>query len=423
MEQELRRNDFFLRKIFGKYVFASVLSMLATSVAGMIDTVLVGWFLGETGLAAMSLVSPVYLFYYTIGAVIGMGGSIAANLYIGKNNYDAYRQVFTLSFWMSVLFCVLTTAGGLLFLEPLVSFLGGDGEIRAYTVDYLRWYILGGSGTLLIYLPLNFLKMEGKPQISSFLFLLSSGLNVLFTWIFLSPVFDMGIKGASIGTALAMGLTALIGLFILLKKTQNTRLVKLCPSRRLLKEILVCGSPNGCNNLFNALKIMVINSIILGIGAAAYLPVFTLVKNVSDLMSGVIIGVASALMPIVGVYFGEKDHGSIRRVCRKALQIGGGIYAGSSRCHRAVSRRAVQLVSYYRFCGPDRQPKCPFLFGRKPFICLFQFDAVRLFQYGEEGNAVEFDFGPAAYRLSCAGSGGTWGMAGYGWYLAGSCSG
>ena len=73
MEQELRRNDFFLRKIFGKYVFASVLSMLATSVAGMIDTVLVGWFLGETGLAAMSLVSPVYLFYYTIGAVIGMG--------------------------------------------------------------------------------------------------------------------------------------------------------------------------------------------------------------------------------------------------------------------------------------------------------------------------------------------------------------
>ena len=323
MEQELRRNDFFLRKIFGKYVFASVLSMLATSVAGMIDTVLVGWFLGETGLAAMSLVSPVYLFYYTIGAVIGMGGSIAANLYIGKNNYDAYRQVFTLSFWMSVLFCVLTTAGGLLFLEPLVSFLGGDGEIRAYTVDYLRWYILGGSGTLLIYLPLNFLKMEGKPQISSFLFLLSSGLNVLFTWIFLSPVFDMGIKGASIGTALAMGLTALIGLFILLKKTQNTRLVKLCPSRRLLKEILVCGSPNGCNNLFNALKIMVINSIILGIGAAAYLPVFTLVKNVSDLMSGVIIGVASALMPIVGVYFGEKDHGSIRRVCRKALQIGG----------------------------------------------------------------------------------------------------
>ena len=35
----------------------------------------------------------------------------------------------------------------------------------------------GGSGTLFIYLPLNFLKSEGKPQASSLLFLLSGGLS------------------------------------------------------------------------------------------------------------------------------------------------------------------------------------------------------------------------------------------------------
>ena len=129
-KQQLLRNDFFLRSIYSKYLIASVLAMLATSVAGMIDTVIVGRFLGETGLAAMSLVSPVYLIYYTIGAVIGMGGSIAANLAIGRNDYAAYRRIFTLAFWTTAVLCVVTTAGGLLFLDPLVRLLGGRRRCR-----------------------------------------------------------------------------------------------------------------------------------------------------------------------------------------------------------------------------------------------------------------------------------------------------
>lgn len=117
MERELQRNKFFLKTVYGRYAAASVLAMLATSVGGMIDTVIVGHYLGETGLAAMSLVSPVYLVYYTVGAVIGMGGSIAANLYIGKNDYDAYRRVFTLSFWMTIAACVFITVSALIFID------------------------------------------------------------------------------------------------------------------------------------------------------------------------------------------------------------------------------------------------------------------------------------------------------------------
>lgn len=323
MEQELRRNNFFLKKVFGRYVTASVFAMLAVSMGGMIDTVIVGRFLGEPGLAAMSLVSPVYLFYYTIGAVIGMGGSIAANLYIGKNDYDTYRQVFTLSFGLTVFVCVLATIPALLFLKPLTALLGGEGLVKTYAEEYLFWYILLGSGTLFIYLPLNFLKSEGKPQASSLLFLLSSGLNVLLTWIFMSSVLGMGMGGASIATGLSMSFTAVLGLYLLFRKTPNTRLVKVRLNFRMLGEIIVCGSPNGCNNLLNALKILLINGVMIRINAAVYLPVFSMVKSVSDLITGIITGVASALMPVVGVFLGEQDMGSIRRVCSRALQVGG----------------------------------------------------------------------------------------------------
>ena len=275
MERELQRNNYFLKTVYGKYVVASILAMLAASMSGMIDTVIVGRFLGETGLAAMSLVSPVYLFYYTIGAVIGMGGSIAANLYIGKNDYETYRQVFTLSFWMTAALCILTTSLALLCMDPLLQLLGGEGLVKEYAADYLFWYVIGGSGTLFIYLPLNFLKSEGKPQASSRLFLLSGALNVMLTWLFMSPVCGMGMKGASIATGISMSLTAVIGLFLLFRKTSGTRLVKMRPTARMMGEILICGSPNGCNNLLNAWKILLMNGVLIQIGAAVYLAVFS----------------------------------------------------------------------------------------------------------------------------------------------------
>lgn len=52
-----------------------------------------------------------------------------------------------------------------------------------------------------------------------------------------------------------------------------------------------------------------------------------LVRSVSDLITGVVNGVAGALMPIVGVYFGERDWGSIHGVCRRAARTGGIITA------------------------------------------------------------------------------------------------
>ena len=141
---ELRRNDFFLSRVYGKYLAASVLSMLATSVSGMIDTVLSGQFRGEDGLSAMSLTGSVGLIYFTVGAVIGMGGSIAGNLAIGRADYKRYRELFTLTTLAMAAAAVIMTALGLIFLDGIVSALGGEGRVGEYTRDYLYWYILGG---------------------------------------------------------------------------------------------------------------------------------------------------------------------------------------------------------------------------------------------------------------------------------------
>lgn len=320
MNKELNRNDDFVKQIFSKYAVSSVLAMLATSVSGIIDTMIVGHFLGETGLSAMSLVSPMYLLYYTIGAVVGMGGSIAANFAVGRNDYDSYRSIFSLSTATLAAMSVIITALGLPLTPQLVVLFGGAGIIGGYMREYLTWYIIFGGFTLLSYIPLYFLKIEGKPQASSYLFLISSVLNMVLSWLFMSPICNMGIKGASLATGLSMAFIVISGSVLLLKDSRELRFARFKPGQ--IGEILLCGSPNGCNNLFNALKLFAINYVLISIGAEMYLPSFAMIKSVSDLLSGFIIGISAALMPIIGVFYEERDCDSIRRVCRAALKKG-----------------------------------------------------------------------------------------------------
>lgn len=382
---ELRRNDFFLSRVYGKYLAASVLSMLATSVSGMIDTVLSGQFLGEDGLAAMSLAGSMGLVYFTVGAVIGMGGSIAGNLAIGRADYKRYRELFTLTVLAAAAASLVMTALGLAFLDELVAALGGEGRVGEYTRDYLYWYILGGACTLFIYVPINFCKMDGLPRAASFLFILSSGLNVAFTWLFMSPVCGLGIAGAAAGTQLSMGISVAVGVYILAKRAKNTRFISLRGVRiwRSLGEILLSGSPNGCNNLFNALKLMFINSLILGLGQQAYLASFSLIKSVSDLVTGVVNGVAGALMPIVGVYFGERDWGSIHGVCRRAARTGGIITAAFALGAALLSGALCALFNITEPAAAEAARRglaclaASFVFGFANLMCVGYFNTVR----------------------------------------------
>lgn len=320
--KQLIQNSSFLHKVSVKYIFASSLAMLAVFAGALIDTIIVGAFLGEEGLSAMSLVSPVYLIYFTVGAVIGIGGSVAGSHLIGKGDFYNYRRIFTCSLLFMLVLAIVMTAVGLIFLDHLAALLSGkDGNVDLVR-EYLRYYIMGGGFTLLAYIPLYFLKTDGRPRASSILFFVYTVLNVVLTWLFMSPAFDMGIGGAALATAISMCVTAVCGFLLLFDGKGETRPAAGGITGINLRSILVMGIPSGLANLLEALRIYLINILLLYIGAAAFLPVFTVVRNVLDLLNALMIGISSALLPLISVFFSEHDYRSTRMVFKSVLRIG-----------------------------------------------------------------------------------------------------
>ena len=320
--RQLLQNTYFLQNVLVKYIISSSFAMLSVFAGALIDTIIVGAYLGEKGLSAMSLVSPVYLIYYTAGAVIGIGGSLAGSHHIGKGDFVSYRRVFTCSLLLMLALALAMTAFGCIFLDQIVSALSNESGNTDFVYEYLRYYIMGGGFTLLAYIPLYFLKVDGRPQVSSALFFLYTLLNVVLTALFMSSIVDLGMGGAALATAISMAVTALLGMVLLFDGKGETMLAAKSLTGNNVRAIFVMGLPSGMANLFEAIRNLLINFLLLQVGAALFLPAFTVVRNVMDLLNAVMLGISSALLPLISVFFTEHDYNSIRRVFKRVLCIG-----------------------------------------------------------------------------------------------------
>jgi len=318
------QNDFFIKKTSGRFIMNSVISMVFIYLGSLIDTLLIGKFLGENGLSAMSLVSPVYLVFYTVGATIGIGGSIIASRILGQGKIDEYRKVFSCVVQLMAIAAIVMIAGGYIFMDPILKLLCGsvnDGRVDMVR-SYLMYYIPGGALTLMSYIPLYFLKIEGKPKYSSRLFTMSAIINVILSWLFMSPVFNMGTAGASLATSISYACVAVIGFYVMLRGNTELKFVKGSIEKKRVREVVVAGVPNGVSNLLESARIFLLNMLLIYSGASMMLSCYTVVRNVNDVMNSVIIGISSALMPLIGIFYGERAYSDERMVVNRSMNLG-----------------------------------------------------------------------------------------------------
>lgn len=342
-ENSFISNDYLIKNMFSKFLLPSIFALMASNLSSMIDTVILGNVLGEAGLAAMSLVTPVYLVYFTIGSMIAVGSSIMAGIALGENNQKKAEQFFGNAFLFAAGIGVLLTVFGLIFLDPIVALLGAEGELVPMVKGYCKYYIMGGSCTLLFYIPFNFLKIVGKPKRSMLLLITMGTINVLLTFLFVIPC-NMSVGGAALATVISLGCAFALGCFFLLH--HNTvlppRLFGL--TAKDVRSVIGGGSAAAMNNLSRAVTVVMINAVIVMLGTQTSLTIYTLSRSVNDLFLTVILGISQSILPLISLFYGERDNHSIRVLMRRALKVGNLI---TGVCALAVIVLAVPLIHLF----------------------------------------------------------------------------
>lgn len=314
--QSLSDNQKLLHGLFGKHAISAGLSMFGVQCCLVVNSILAGIFFGSTGLVVMSIVSPLYSVYAAIGALCGIGGAIITAHELGRDDKDSANETFSCAFLACLIISAVASIVGLTFQENLLYLLGSQEKNFQAAQAYGTIYILCGVFTALFYMPYHFLKLTGQLKWLIWLFIAMAIENALLDWLFCAAL-QFGIEGIALGTVLSSLITVVVGFKILLRGSDNFRLVlKIKPQH--LRELFRFGTPSALNQVLNFARFVLMNQLLLMVAGQMGLAIFSVVKVIENLSTIILAGISQATSGFVGVFFEERDNSSIRQIERQA---------------------------------------------------------------------------------------------------------
>lgn len=128
-----------IKRIYFRYLSAAFGNAMITSVYSIVDMAMVGQYHGPDGTAALAVVAPVWNIIYSLGLLMGIGGSVIFSAKRGaEQNNGEENQYFTMAVLGSVLLAVLAWVGVLAFEVSVLTFFGADETLLAMAQRYMQ---------------------------------------------------------------------------------------------------------------------------------------------------------------------------------------------------------------------------------------------------------------------------------------------
>ena len=200
------REDSFTKKIFYRFFFPAVGASICLGLANLADALCVGMVMGEAALAAISLVTPIYMVFNVLHLGMAVGGSVIFAQLMGggkvKQAVNVFRQMLLMALVVSAALAVL----GEIFVDPLIVLLGADpaqGMVYEMTRSYAVRLLAAAPLFFLNMIFYYFLRCDDGERRASVGLAVSNLLDVGLSFVFVLG-FKMGINGAVYSTISAM---------------------------------------------------------------------------------------------------------------------------------------------------------------------------------------------------------------------------
>lgn len=251
----------------GKLILQFALPMLAGSLFqqfyNVVDSIIVGNFIGKEALAAVGASFPVI--FVLISMIIGLASGIAIVIsqYFGAKDFNNVRRAIDTMYIGMFFTSIFTTIVGIVFSEEIFKLLNLPEEVMPMALEYLNIYLLG----MIVFFGFNgtsaILRGMGDSKTPLYFLIISTLTNVLLDLLFVI-VFNMGVKGVAFATVLSQTGALVTAIFYLNKyhKIINIRFRGLVFDRQIFRQSIKIGLPTGFQHSFVALGNMAIMGVV-----------------------------------------------------------------------------------------------------------------------------------------------------------------
>ena len=304
-----------MTKKFLGYAIPSALAMFVSSLYTIIDGIFVGQGVGDSALAAVTIVMPLTIMLFGIAMMFAVGGGalVSKNFGAGEDEkgLNVFRQVFKFLLIISISISLVLA----LFADTIVIILGATESIKYLAGQYLRFYAIFCVPNLIGISLNSFVRNDNRPKLAMVSTITGSVTNIILDYFFIFPL-GMGIKGAAIATGLGQIVTVLVVLphFILKKGKLSFGNVSL--DKELIRKFSNIGLPSFFAEAAFSVIVFVQNIAVVNIMGEAGLSAYSIINYITTNIYMVLLGVTFGAQPLISYNFGAKNVKNILDVYR-----------------------------------------------------------------------------------------------------------
>lgn len=247
-----------------------IFGLLFQQLYSMVDTIIVGHYLGVEALAAVGATGAINFLIngFCIGVCSGFAIPVAQEF--GAGNEKRLRKFAANSVWLATFFAVVTTIVVVLLCRPILRVMQTPENIIDGSYRYIVIIFLGIPATYLYNMTSSIIRSLGDSRTPVIFLTMAAFLNIILDLLCII-VFKWGVAGAAVATIFSQAAAGISCLIFMHKKFTILHMYKedWVRDREFMSKLCGMGLPMGLQYSITAIGTVVVQSAINGIGSDA----------------------------------------------------------------------------------------------------------------------------------------------------------
>ena len=308
-------------RLIVKYSVPAILAMMVTSLYNTVDRAFIGSMkdVGALAISGLGVTMPILTILGSFCVGLAVGGSTNIAIKLGEGNKKEAEKSLGNTVAIELLVGIVMMIISIFYLEDILYFFGASNDTIKYSMDYMSVIMCGAWFNLPGFAMNSAIRAEGNPKFASNMMIIGCLLNLILDPIFIFG-FDMGIKGAALGTVICQLVICLWSGYYFTSGKSNLKL-KLKNIRiesKIIKGIVVIALTPFCMELASGFIHLITNKVLKLYGGDLAIGAMTAITSINLLFLMPVYGISQGMQTIIAYNYGAKQFDR----AKKALSIG-----------------------------------------------------------------------------------------------------
>lgn len=317
----IQLKDHFTYKRLISFTLPSIVTMIFTSLYGIVDGYFVSNFAGKNAFAALNLVMPFLMIMAAVGFMLGTGGTAIVANALGRGHSKKAQRYFSLIVYTAFLVGIILEIFGMVLVRPIARWLGAEGALLENSVVYARIVLLAHPFYMLQLLFHSFLIAAEKPGLGLKVTIASGVTNMILDAVLVGLLpQEYKLSGAAAATAISEVIGGGVPLIYFSRKNDSLlKLGKTSWNGKVILKASTNGSSEFMSNIAMSLVGMLYNVQLLKFAGEDGVAAYGVMMYVSMIFSAVFIGYSVGVAPVISFHDGARNNRELLGILKQSL--------------------------------------------------------------------------------------------------------